>query len=61
LVVTPVATGLDNHVDFQVPGEGSERFFILEQPGTILHPREWVDSANTIADVRGAMEPAVAG
>ena len=35
LVLTNVAGGLTSPVDFQVPNDGSGRFFIVEQPGTI--------------------------
>jgi glucose/arabinose dehydrogenase len=35
LVLSNVASGLNSPVDFQVPGDGSDRFFIVEQRGTI--------------------------
>jgi len=35
LSLTPVVSGLSNPVDFQAPDDGSGRFFIVEQAGTI--------------------------
>jgi glucose/arabinose dehydrogenase len=35
LTLSPVVSGLSNPVDFQAPNDGSGRFFIVQQPGSI--------------------------
>jgi glucose/arabinose dehydrogenase len=35
LTLSPVVSGLTNPVDFQAPNDGSGRFFVVQQPGSI--------------------------
>ena len=35
LALTPVVSGLSSPIDFQVPNDGSARFFIVQQAGAI--------------------------
>jgi glucose/arabinose dehydrogenase len=50
--LTPVVSGLSNPVDLQQPDDGTGRFFIVEQPGTIRILQNGAIASTPFLDIR---------